>query len=79
MSWHRVIDLEIEEEPCPPGASLWTRGGLEGLEIHVSGKTIKIPRDTILELVGSEMASAEIVRIGQMTGLEFLKSVLARL
>lgn len=67
MGWHRTRDLEVETRHEPTDkCGLWTRGGLEGVEVHLEDKVIHIPREAILNLVASEYISKRVSKYEQM-------------
>lgn len=49
------------------GCELWTRGGLDGLEIHIEDKVIGIPREIVLELIANEYKLRKIDRLEGMS------------
>jgi hypothetical protein len=70
MGWHRIAkDLDTEESWCdkdePP--SLWTRGGLEGVCVSVSGVCVHIPRSSLEAMAAKEIQRARMTRIESMT------------
>jgi hypothetical protein len=67
MGWTRVRELSVEKsKDVADECSLWSRGGLEGVEVHIDDNVIQIPRDAILELVASEFVSKQIARLEEM-------------
>ena len=67
MGWYRVCDLPAEETisgpftpPDDAEPSLWSRGGLQGVEVHHGDKCIKIPRKALLGLVCDEIRSEQV-------------------
>lgn len=67
MGWHRTQELEVEKAQQPADkCGLWTRGGLEGMEVRVDDKVIHIPREAILDLVASEYISKQVSKYEQM-------------
>lgn len=67
MGWHRTRELEVKKASESSGkCGLWTRGGLEGVEVHIDDKVIQIPREAILDLVASEYISKRVSKYEQM-------------
>ncbi len=67
MGWHRTRELQVETaQNAAEKCGLWTRGGLEGVEVHIDDKVIHVPRDAILELVASEYINKRIANYEQM-------------
>lgn len=67
MGWHLTRELTVEKaKESAEKCGLWTRGGLDGVEVHIGGDVIHIPRDAILDLVASEFLSKQISRFEQM-------------
>lgn len=68
MNSHRVAVMEVKDKNSVPYAEcgLWSRGGLEGVEIRFGQQTISIPREVIMALVGDDLRSREISRLEQM-------------
>ena len=67
MSAYKVASLKTEtSRDMVNEPELWTRGGLEGLEIRMQGALIQIPRDVIMRLVISEVISNQIAALEQL-------------
>ena len=79
MGWHRTHTLEVEEaEYAAKECGLWTRGGLEGLEVHIGRQIIHIPREAILELVSAEYVSRAISRLEQLSTEDAIAEIFGR-
>jgi hypothetical protein len=71
----RLLDVRTDDglqETC----GLWTRGGLEGVEVIIDDKRISIPRDAILELVADEYVSKQIARLKQLTTVDAVNEIM---
>jgi len=76
MGWHKENNLRVENatekvDVC----SLWSRGGLNGIEIHIFDKIIHIPRQLIIDLVASEYINNRISKLEQMDTEEVIKEM----
>jgi len=63
MGWYRVANLEVAGgfSDCPEGPAIWSRGGLEDVNIQSSnGEFIRLPREIILGLAADEFRSKRI-------------------
>lgn len=68
MGWTRIAKLETTTlDPAITGpTAIWTRGGIEGVEVHHECTCIHIPRSVILELIADEYTSAMIRKYESM-------------
>jgi len=69
MGWAFVTKLDITQTTNTeePGASLWTRGGVNGIEIHRGADIIHISREVLLELLADDIRTH---KIGALEGME---------
>ena len=68
MGWGKVCELESRSgDIVVSECGLWTRGGLEGVQVMVGRLVIDIPREVILRLVADEYVNKKIARYEQMT------------
>ncbi len=57
MGWHRTRELKVEKaNEAADKCGLWTRGGLDGLEVRLDDNVIHIPLVTSPYLPTSKMA-----------------------
>lgn len=79
MGWHR-IDIPVVEKVDEKAEScgLWTRGGLNGVEIHIDDKIIHLEKSVLLDLFASELISNEISKLEGMEGQEAIDYLLSR-
>ena len=79
MGWIKVDDLEVydgQHKVSTPG--LWTRGGLEGVEVRFDDKFFRIKRSTLINLLAQELIDKEIAKLEQMEGEEAIEYLLSR-
>lgn len=63
MGWKRVSDLEYEQASEPTiKCGLYSRGGLEGVEVHVDDKVVKIPKKLLLNMVADHYQNCMIAK-----------------
>lgn len=83
MGWYKVRDLgsydSEDRKTKRQDASLWSRGGVEGVEVHIGDEIIPIPPDAIMCLVGDELRSVAISGLESMDGLEIMRAIRDRL
>ena len=78
MGWTKTTDLEFNQENRQTnGCSLWTRGGLEGVEVHIQDYVIKIPSMVIWDLVADEFVRRKIEKYEQMNRDEAIEELLS--
>lgn len=73
MGSYRVANLCTEPEKL---ASLWTRGGLEGVCIYVDNTRIDLPRELILSLVACEYRNKVVSAFEQMSDEEIIERIM---
>ena len=73
MGWYTVARLEVKESELQfDECRLLSRGGLEGLQIHIEDKTIHLPKNIILDLVADEYTQEKIRNYESMDTVEAL-------
>lgn len=80
MGWYRVCELPEAEDlsgplnpPKEENPTLWSRGGLQGLEIHYQDKCFKLPFERMLSLVCDEVRDKHVSLWEGMTDDEVAK------
>lgn len=74
MGRNRISVLHVEEiarwEDNIKECGLWSRGGLNGVEVHIGNKIISIPREELLKIIASEYVSNQVSKYEQMNVAE---------
>ena len=61
MGWSKVCDLEHEEDTGNKDVcQLWSRRGLDGVEVVFQNHRIKIPKSVLLGLVADHRRNAQV-------------------
>jgi len=79
MGWTRVAELQITEKNSVsiiiPGswsqlsegaASLWSRGGINGVEVHIGPYIVEIPLEVLRKLIADEIRDRHISSLEEM-------------
>jgi len=74
MGWRKVCDLECEPK-AKENCCLMSRGGLEGVEVTIDNRTIKIPREIIMKMFVDEYISRQISRYEGMSFDDAIKEI----
>ena len=75
MGSYRIKQLEVTHEGAEKEFHLWSRGGLEGLEICGEEMSIHIPKELILSLLADEFRSKMVSRYEGMSNEDALREI----
>ena len=69
MGWNTVATLSIDDAPNQTDGKcyLLSRGGLNGIKVHVDDEWISIPKAHILTMIAEEYISEKIAELGSMS------------